>query len=109
MMSFTHTGAILEIKERTKALAQKYGFVVPRFHSLSSSGAVRVASEGKITDDLVRIGIALYGYLDTAFENPLNAKLQKVARLYADRVSTRILSAGARIGYSGCTTLEKRV
>ncbi|CUU39311.1 MULTISPECIES: alanine racemase [Helicobacter] len=105
---FLHTQErFLEIKERTKALAQKYGFVVPRFHSLSSSGAVRVASEGKITDDLVRIGIALYGYLDTAFENPLNAKLQKVARLYADRVSTRILSAGARIGYSGCTTLEK--
>lgn len=94
------------IKERVKILAQKHHFALPRFHSLSSSGAIRVASQGGIKDDLVRIGIALYGYLDVAFETPLSANLRRVAALYADRVSARTLNAGARIGYSGCTTLE---
>ncbi|WP_295699958.1 alanine racemase [uncultured Helicobacter sp.] len=96
------------IKEQVRALSQKYGFKLSRFHSLSSSGAVRVASEGKIDDDLVRVGIALYGYLDVAFANPISAKLQKVATLYADKVATRFLPQGARIGYSGCTTLESQ-
>lgn len=94
------------IKTHIKALSLKYGFKLPRFHSLSSSGAIALAGEGGISDDLVRIGIALYGYLDVAFANPISAQLQKVAALYADRVSTRYLKKGARIGYSGCTTLQ---
>nr|WP_317404494.1 alanine racemase [uncultured Helicobacter sp.] len=94
------------IKQEVLHLSQKYGFAPPRFHSLSTSGAIRVASESGITDDLVRIGIGAYGYLDVSFKNPISAKLQKVASLYADRVSTRFLDKGERVGYSGCTTLE---
>lgn len=105
--AFMHTQEkFADIKECVKVLAIKYGFALPRFHSLSSSGAIRMASERGISDDLVRIGIALYGYLDVAFSNPISPHLRKVAALYADRVSTRTLDAGARIGYSGCTTLE---
>ncbi|TLD95732.1 alanine racemase [Helicobacter jaachi] len=97
-----------EIKQEVRGLSQKYGFKLPRFHSLSSSGAVRAAAnKGGISDDLVRIGIAMYGYLDVNFQNPVSANLQKVAALYADRVATRIAQKGARIGYSGCTSLER--
>ncbi len=106
-MEFAHTQERFAIiKQEVKALAKKLGFEVPRFHSLSSSGAIRVAQDGKIEDDLVRIGIALYGYLDVAFSNPISSQLQRVATLYADRISTRHLRKGERIGYSGCTTLD---
>lgn len=104
---FDHTqNRFAQIKSEVKALSQKLGFPLPRFHSLSSSGAVRVAMKGRITDDLVRVGIAAYGYLEVAFPNPLTDKLQKVASLWADRVSERTLGKGSRIGYSGCTTLD---
>ena len=96
------------IKQEIKELAQKYGFPLPRFHSLSSSGAIREAMNNNINDDLVRIGIAAYGYLDVAFENPISAKLRKVAALYADRISTRVLPQNARIGYSGCTKMDSK-
>lgn len=105
--AFFHTQQkFATIKQEVSYLSQKYGFALPRFHSLSTSGAIRVASEGGITDDLVRIGIGAYGYLDVSFENPISDKLQKVASLYADRISTRFLNKGERIGYGGCTTLE---
>ena len=105
--AFFHTQSnFAKLKQEVLHLSQKYGFAPPRFHSLSTSGAIRVASEGGITDDLVRIGIGAYGYLDVSFENPISDKLQKVASLYADRVSTRFLDKGERIGYSGCTALD---
>ena len=87
--AFTHTQErFADIKECVKVLAIKYGFALPRFNGFGP------------------LGIALYGYLDVAFSNPISPHLRKVAALYADRVSTRTLDAGARIGYSGCTTLE---
>lgn len=95
------------VKAQVKDLSKTLGFALPRFHSLSSSGAVRVASSKEgIDDDLVRIGIAAYGYLEAAFEEEISSQLKKVASLYADRVSTRILRAGDRIGYSGCTQIQ---
>ena len=95
-----------EVKERVRGLSATLGFACPRFHSLSSSGAVRVASEGAIDDDLVRVGIAGYGYLEAEFDNPIAPKLKPIASLWADRVSTRFLKKGERIGYSGCSQLE---
>lgn len=95
------------IKAQVRELSKILHFPLPRFHSLSSSGAVRVANEGGIDDDLVRIGIAAYGYLEAAFSEVLSPRLKKVAALYADRVSTRTLRAGERIGYSGCTRLDR--
>lgn len=108
-IAFTHTQECFEsVKSQVRTLAKTYGFALPRFHSLSSSGAIRQAMIGDINDDLVRIGIALYGYLDVAFDNPISDKLQKVAALYADRITTRTLPKGSRIGYSGCTRLESQ-
>lgn len=92
------------IKQKVLELAQKFSFKPPRFHSLSTSGAIRVGKD--IDDSLVRIGIGAYGYLDVAFSNDIGKKLQKVLALYADRVATRVLKKGARIGYGGATTLE---
>lgn len=95
-----------EVRERVKELSIKRGFKLPRFHSLSSSGVVRMAGEGAIEDDLVRVGIAGYGYLEAEFENTIASQLKPIASLFADRVSTRFLKKGERIGYSGCSRLE---
>lgn len=96
------------IKSYVKKIAESKGIATPRFHSLSSSGAIRVASCGEIGDDLVRIGIASYGYLDTAFANDISDKLKPVMSLWANRVSTRLLDKDSRIGYSGCTRLDSQ-
>lgn len=67
---------------------------LPRFHSLSSSGAIKCR---EIDDDLVRIGIAMYGYLGVDCDLNLNP----IAELWVDKISSRYLKAGSKIGYDG--------
>ncbi|PAF53354.1 alanine racemase [Helicobacter sp. 13S00482-2] len=93
-----------EVKEEVIYLSKKLSFKLPRFHSLSSSGALR--SE-KIEDDLVRIGIAAYGYLGNIFDIPLSKKLSPVASLWADKICEQSLKKGTKIGYGGKTLLQK--
>lgn len=92
-----------QIKQEVTFLAQKKGFKLPRFHSLNSSGALR---SDVIEDDLVRIGIAAYGYLTTSFELEISKKLKPIASLWADRICTHHLKKGEKIGYSGITQLD---
>ncbi|WP_104698024.1 MULTISPECIES: alanine racemase [unclassified Helicobacter] len=99
-----HQEAFRQIKEKVKLLAKKKGFQIPRFHSLNSSGTLR---SNNIDDDLVRIGIASYGYLSTDFEIPSARNLKPVASLYADKICTHFLRKGAKIGYSGVTELQE--
>lgn len=93
-----------EIKEKIKYFAHKMGFQTPRFHSLNSSGTFRSQN---IQDDLVRVGLASYGYLTTDFEIPIAKKLKPVASLYADKICTHFLKKGTKIGYSGVTQLQE--
>ena len=67
---------------------------LPRFHSLSSSGAIKCR---EIDDDLVRIGIDMYGYLGVDCDLNLNP----IAELWVDKISSRYLKAGSKIGYDG--------
>lgn len=64
------------------------------FHSHNSAGLERF---GKLDDELVRVGIAQYGYAQ--FDDSL--KLERVLSLYADRISSRVLKAGQGVGYGG--------
>ncbi|MDO7252769.1 alanine racemase [Helicobacter cappadocius] len=93
-----------EVKEEVLYLAEKLSFKIPRFHSLSSSGTLR---SDKIEDDLVRIGIAAYGYLSNTFDIPLSKKLTPIASLWADKICEQSLKKGSKIGYGGKTVLEK--
>lgn len=93
-----------QIKEEVRYLAQKMGFKLPRFHSLSSSGTLRSPA---IEDDLVRIGIAAYGYLGNSFSIPVSQNLSPIASLWADKICTQNLKKGSKIGYGGKTILEK--
>lgn len=90
-----------EIKQYILHLSQTLGFPTPRFHSLNSSGALR---SSEITDDLVRIGIAAYGYCYA--DTPLSSSLKPIASLWANQISSRQLSAGDCVGYDGAGILE---
>lgn len=92
-----------KIKEMVRYITSKQGIKVPRFHSLNSSGALRVR---ECNDDLVRIGIAMYGYL--CVDLNLKNNLIPILKLYANKISTKILKKGSKIGYSGMSEVDKK-
>lgn len=67
-----------------------------RFHSCNSAAIFR---EKSFDEDMVRIGIAAYGCLqmDRGFEE---TGLKPVLSLFADKISSRILKKGERLGYN---------
>jgi alanine racemase len=70
----------------------------PAFHSCNSSALLR--SRGGIEDDFARCGIATYGYTHID-KNIATYDLKPVMSLYANRLSTRILKKGQKVGYGG--------
>jgi alanine racemase len=81
------------VKERVR----KAGFGSVRFHSHNSAALLRANT---FDEAIARVGIAIYGY-NTLPEPYDRIKLRPVLALHAQRVSTRRLNAGARIGYGG--------
>lgn len=93
----------LSVKNKVKAICEKLFLPIPHFHSANSSAIFR---DNSFNEDMVRVGIALYGYIDThkAFENP---KLKPVLSLYANRIASRNAYKNQRIGYGGTATLTE--
>jgi len=85
-----------ELKEKAMQLAKGHGWNL-RFHISNSAGTFR---SSQCTDDLVRIGIALYGCLqmDVTLMQPA---WKPVLSLFGERIATRKLKAGQRVGYNG--------
>jgi len=85
-------------KAKTKNLLEHLGLPPIAFHSCNSAGLLRSKNLG--SDDFARCGISLYGYTTL---NPLIAKpeLLPVLSLWAQRLSTRLLKKGERVGYGG--------
>ncbi len=67
-----------------------------RFHSCNSAGLFRTSS---FDEDIARVGIAAYGCLqmDRGFEE---TGLKPVLSLIAEKISTRYLKKGQRVGYN---------
>ena len=87
---------------------QTHNYPTPRFHSLSTSGALRLGlhnTNGDDLGDLVRIGIGAYGYHTS--ELPLHIALKPIASLWARKISSLALKKGDRIGYGGVSVVEK--
>jgi len=84
------------VKREASDLAKKYGWSL-RFHISNSAGTFR---SSECTDDMVRVGIALYGCLemDSTLVQP---ELKSVLSLCGDKIATRVLKAGERVGYNG--------
>lgn len=87
------------LKPRVEALSQQYGWT-PRFHLSNSAGVFRAAH---CDDHIVRVGIALYGCLemDASLQQPF---LKPVLSLWGDKISTRMVKKGERVGYNGTYT-----
>jgi len=81
------------VKEKVK----KAGFIKVRIHSHNSAAILRSKT---FTENLVRVGIAAYGYNE--LPHPFDEhSLKPVLSLHAQKISTRILREGERIGYGG--------
>lgn len=83
-----------EVKKIASKLALKKGWN-PRFHISNSAGAFRGGD-----DEMVRVGIALYGCLEMDKSLP-QPDLKPILSLWGNKISTRILKAGERVGYNG--------
>lgn len=83
--------------KQLKTLIQKYNLPLPSFHSCNSAALLR---KGCIEDDYARCGISTYGYthLDKSFGEH---DLRPVLSLWAQKLSSRILKKGQKIGYGG--------
>ncbi len=92
-----------EIKEKVLKLTQKYNFQKPLFHSANSAALLRVAH---YEDDFARCGIATFGYhqMPSCYEMPT---LKPVLSLWAEKISSRKLKSGQRVGYGGAFTAQK--
>ena len=91
------------VKRSVEKLVEASGETLPRFHSANSAATFRF---GAFREDLVRVGIAAYGCLemDETLEVP---DLKPVMKLYAKKLSTRILKRGEHVGYNATYRAEK--
>jgi len=89
------------VKEKIAAL----GYEHIRFHSHNSAAILRTRN---FDEGLVRVGIAAYGYneLPSPFDRCL---LKPVMALTAEKVATRKLLRGERVGYGGDFTALKEM
>ena len=93
-----------QIKKEAKALAKEHSFNALRFHSCNSAALFR---QGALEDDMARVGIAAYGCLELE-NSKAQKKLQPVLSVYAKRLSSRVLNAGACVGYSATYTADTK-
>ena len=91
--------------EEVQRIVTEAGFDNLRIHSCNSAAILR---SRHFDEDLVRVGIAAYGYneLPKVFDN---IELKPVLALYARRVAARTLKQGERIGYGGTYTAPKKM
>jgi len=79
-----------EIKEKTLTLCEKFALQTPLFHAANSATLLRLEN---YHDDFARCGIATYGYGDVL--------LKPVLALWAEKMASRYLKKGQRVGYGG--------
>ena len=89
--------------ESVKAKVRSAGFSDIRFHSHNSAAILR---SGSFDEDLVRVGIAAYGY-DELPDPFIPTPLKPVMQLVASKVATRRLKKGERVGYGGDITAPR--
>ena len=89
---FTQRQNFSEFKKIAKEKCKEFGFENVIFHSCNSAAIERRA---EFDDEFVRVGIAQFGYAQ--FDESLN--LKPVLKLYADKISSRVLKKGERVGY----------
>jgi alanine racemase len=86
-----------KIFEKVVGVTMSHNFKNVRFHAFNSASALRLPCEN---EDFIRLGIGAYGYseLPKVYET---LDLKPVMSLWANKVATRKLKKGQRIGYGG--------
>ena len=93
------------VKKKVLELTDKYGFNMPCFHSANSATVFRIKS---YDDNFARCGIATYGYMQMPKCFKV-ADLKPVLSLWAEKIATRVLQKGQRIGYGGEFEVQKKM
>ena len=93
------------IKAEVKNICEELLLEIPNFHSANSSATFR---DKKINEDMVRVGIASYGYIETnnVYQIP---NLKPVLSFYAKRLSSRKLFINEKLGYGGKYKAKKEM
>lgn len=92
-----------KVKETSILLAKKFDLPRPIFHLSNSASLMRSAD---FNEDMARVGIAAYGCME--LPSALSTESFKpVLSLYANKIATKKLPKGARIGYGGAHTLKE--
>lgn len=88
-----------------KKICEELFLSLPEFHSVNSSALFRTKN---FDEDIARVGIASYGYIETnrIFELP---NLKPVMSLYASKISSRKLDINQKIGYAGAFKAESKI
>ena len=91
--------------EMVKSKIKEAGFGNLRIHSYNSATSLRCKS---FDESLVRVGIGAYGYneLPTPFDE---VALRPVLSLYAQKIASRVVQKGERIGYGGDFRANKQM
>lgn len=94
-----------QVKIETKLLCEKLFLPIPKFHSANSSALFRFKN---YDEDLVRVGIAQYGYLEShfVFNNPV---LKPVLSLWGKKIASRKIEKNQRVGYGGVFLASKQM
>ena len=85
------------IKKDTKKICEQLNIPIPMFHSMNSAALFRCE---KFDEDLARIGIAAYGYIDND-DGLFTPDLKPVMSLWGNKVSSRQLKKNQKVGYGG--------
>ena len=91
------------VKEEALKLAEKFEFAPLRFHSANSAALFRHEA---CDEAMVRIGIAAYGCLQMG-STLLQPDLLPVLSLWGQKIASRVLRPGQRVGYNGTYGAEK--
>ena len=102
--SFWQEQCFKDIKKSVITYCDGRNVVRPLFHLYNSAGLFRANGIGEF--DAARIGIAAYGYLDMPPSFGV-LQLKPVLSLWADKIASRDVKAGERIGYGGIALTRK--
>ncbi len=92
------------LKAEAETLCKALGFERPLFHFANSPSLLRFKEDAVF--DRVRVGIAAYGYHEFGelFAMP---ELKPVLSLWGDRIASRKLHQGQRVGYGGAGEMAR--
>ena len=88
--------------EKFKQKLKELGYENLRYHSANSASAMR---HTKIDEDMVRVGIAIYGCFES--EAVEVGAFKPVLSLWAEKNSQRKVLKDERVGYGGTCTIDK--